>query len=330
MGKILLIKTGAFGDIILTSISIEIAAKSFPGYQIYFLTSQQYAEIYKNCPFIKKIFSLSPQKKITEFLRLTKKLRKERFEIIFDLQGNLKTNFFCFLFGGKRRIGFYKKKLGKLFLTKGIKKKHTLNPVQSQIFFWQKFLKREVNGNLHLWIDENRHKNFLLQHSLKQKNYVVFHPSASKEWKTKLWITDYWVNLGKFFIEKNFKIVLVGDKNSLNLNTEIAKCLKINTINLSGKTNFSELAFLIKNSKMVITTDSGPMHLAAAAGVKTLAIFGPTNPAFHCPPGIKAINSQIDCIFCYKKYCQHHSCMKIVSPDKIITFLKFENNEKNT
>jgi len=322
MKKILLIKTGAFGDMILTSLSVSIAHRVFPDCEMYLLTASPYYGIYRDCPFIKDIFILPSKKKLLSFLKLTKKLRQKKFDIIFDLQGNLKTNFFSFLFGGKQRIGLYKKSAGRFFLTRAIKKKSNLNPIKLQKVFWKDVSGNEFQEKPQIWIDEKKSEEFnrfLVRNKLDARNYVVFHPSASPEWKTKLWITENWITLGKFFSERNLKVVLVGDKNSMQLNHHIASSIKENVINLSGKTDFSEVALLIKNSRMLITTDSGPMHIGAAMSIKTIALFGPTNPKIHCPPEVNSISAKIDCIFCYKKKCNDMSCMKSISPEIVIT-----------
>ncbi|MCM8816203.1 MAG: glycosyltransferase family 9 protein, partial [Candidatus Omnitrophica bacterium] len=131
-----------------------------------------------------------------------------------------------------------------------------------------------------------------------------------------------------FFLGKNLKVVLIGDKNSSILNSEIARFAGNNVIDLSGKTDFFTLALLIKNSITLVTTDSGPMHIGAATGVETIAIFGPTDPEIHCPPGVKFLKENTSCSPCYKKNCKYMLCMKNISPEKVKEMFKIEK-EKN-
>ncbi|MCM8825818.1 MAG: glycosyltransferase family 9 protein [Candidatus Omnitrophica bacterium] len=330
MRRILILKTGAFGDMILTSVSINAASSIYPNYEIYLLTTLLYNEVYQDCPFIKEIFCFPSRFDVLGFLKLIIKLRQKNFDIILDLQGNLKTNFFSFLFGGRERIGFYKKPAGKLFLTRGIKKGSIANPIETQMSFWENIVSKNIYGKLQLWISEERKKEFhkyLNRYGLKRKNYVVFHPSASAEWKTKLWLTENWIELGNFFIKNGFQIVLIGDEHSKKLNEKIEQSINGKTVDLSGKTDFFELSLLIENAAMLITTDSGPMHIGAAVGTKTIAIFGPTDPLLHCPPQVMEVHSELDCAPCYKKSCTHISCMKEVSPDKIIDRVKIVEKE---
>ena len=89
-------------------------------------------------------------------------------------------------------------------------------------------------------------------------------------------------------------------------------------LNLADKTNFSSLILLIKNASLLITTDSAPMHIGAACGTKTLAIFGPTDPKRHCPPNISYIYKKIPCSFCYRKKCLSMECMKEITVKDVL------------
>ncbi len=296
--KILLIKTGALGDMILFSFSINVASRAYTNADIYLLTSKQYVEIYQGCNLIKQIFAMPEGRNIFHLFNIAKEIRKMRFQKIFDLQGNLKTNFYTFLFRGKERIGLYKKSSGKIFLTKSVKKKYGINPVDHQKMFWNKTIGVKIEGELQLWIPEEKKQgfsHFFKKYGLLPKNYVVFHPSASIEWKTKKWIPEYWARLGEFFSQKNLPVVFIGDKNSVGINEQIIKLMKGKSINIAGKTDFFKLALVIQQSKMCITTDSGPMHIGSASKTDTIAIFGPTNPNWHAAPGVKTIKSKINC-----------------------------------
>lgn len=160
--KILLIKTGALGDMILFSFSINVASRAYKNADIYLLTSKQYVEIYQGCNLIKQIFAMPEGRNIFHLFNIAKEIRKMRFQKIFDLQGNLKTNFYTFLFRGKERIGLYKKSSGKIFLTKSVKKKYGINPVDHQKMFWNKTIGVKIEGELQLWIPEEKNRVFLI------------------------------------------------------------------------------------------------------------------------------------------------------------------------
>jgi len=306
--KVLIIKTGAFGDIILSSLSFKTIKKNFFESKIYLLTKEEFLEAVKYSPVFNSILYFPAGRNFLNFFNFILKLRKERFDIIFDLQGNLKTNFYSFLIGAKERIGLYRKKVGKIFLTKAVKKRDDLNPVEHQRYFFKE-IGIETEENLELWIEEKEeYRNFLKKYKLEKGNYILIHPGASPEWETKRWLPERFAELADILIEKGEKVVFIG-KGREEIE-EIIKKMKNKPLNLSDETNISQLIFIIKNSKVVITTDSAPLHIGAASGVKTIGIFGPTDPKRHCPPKVIYVYKKVECSPCYRKKCDKMICMK--------------------
>jgi len=97
-----------------------------------------------------------------------------------------------------------------------------------------------------------------------------------------------------------------------------------NGINLGGRTSLSELAYLYKKARFVITTDSGPMHLAAAVGTPVIALFGPTDPARTGPygEGHTIVREELPCSPCFLKKCPTKKCMKEILPEQVFAVVK--------
>jgi ADP-heptose:LPS heptosyltransferase len=95
-------------------------------------------------------------------------------------------------------------------------------------------------------------------------------------------------------------------------------------INLGGKTSLPELAYLYKKARLVITTDSGPMHLAAAVVTPVIALFGPTDPARTGPYGKDhtIIRTQLPCSPCFLKKCPTKKCMKDILPEQVLAVVE--------
>lgn len=314
--KILIIKTGAFGDIILSSLSFKTIKKNFPESKIYLLTKSVFREAVENCPLFEKIFYLPEGRNIFRFLKFISKLRKGKFNIIFDIQGNLKTNFYTFIIGAKKRTGLYRKILGKFFLTEAIKKRDDLNPVEHQKYFFKK-IGIKSNEQLELWTEKKKeYENLLKKEGLEKGKYILIHPVASPEWKTKRWLPDRFAELADILIEKEKKVVFIGrGKKEID---EIINKMENKPVNFADRTNISQLLFLIKNAELLITTDSAPLHIGRAAGIKTVGIFGPTDPERHCPPGVVYIYKKVDCSPCYKKKCDKMVCMKEIKVEDVL------------
>ncbi|HRS98198.1 MAG TPA: glycosyltransferase family 9 protein, partial [Smithella sp.] len=110
------------------------------------------------------------------------------------------------------------------------------------------------------------------------------------------------------------KVVFTGaEKNVLE---KITNLMESDAVNLGGQTTLPELACLYARAKMLITTDSGPMHLAAAVQTPVVALFGPTDPRRTGPygRGHTVIRTDIPCSPCFLKKCSTKTCMKDIDP----------------
>ena len=103
-------------------------------------------------------------------------------------------------------------------------------------------------------------------------------------------------------------------------------------VNASGETTLKELAYLFQRAQLVITTDSGPMHIAAAMGIPVIALFGPTAPWRTGPysKNAKVVRTDLHCSPCFKKKCNHISCMNDIAVEDVLAAvdtLLLKNNQ---
>ncbi len=178
--------------------------------------------------------------------------------------------------------------------------------------------------------------------------YAVLH--VMPQWRYKQWHEQGWQELGYYLHHKGYQLVLTGGGQELELAVlrRLQALLPPSTRNLAGQLTLAELAELIKNSKIFIGPDTGITHLAAATGVLTFALFGPTDPkswgpwpmgyAKNTPPfvsvGTQSINnvfliqgqSKVACVPCQLEGCDRHresksACLDDLSSSTVISIL---------
>jgi len=146
----------------------------------------------------------------------------------------------------------------------------------------------------------------------------------------KRWYPERFAQVAKEFCDK-FDIIIFGGPNEVEMAKEIESNLQSNNItnytNLAGKTNIKELCANIAGCSLFITNDSGPMHVAAAYQVPTVAIFGPTKHKETCQwqnQKSKIVRDDIECAPCMKRECplEHHKCMKNITASDVIQAVK--------
>ena len=150
---------------------------------------------------------------------------------------------------------------------------------------------------------------------------MVVNPIAF--WETKLWEEGKFAELcDRVWLEVGLPVILTGGAAAPLDN--IQGRMKTEAVNLGGQTTLRELACLYRQAALVITTDSGPMHLAAAVGTPIVALFGPTDPLRTGPygPGHRVIRRELACMPCFQKRCETKQCMREIDVEEVLTATK--------
>jgi len=119
--------------------------------------------------------------------------------------------------------------------------------------------------------------------------------------------------------EMGCEVVFTGSNLDEQIIGDITGVMKTGALNLAGQTNLKELAYFYSRCKLLITTDTGPMHMAASMGCPVVALFGPTAPWRTGPygKGHKVIRADVECSPCLKKRCDHMKCMDDITVEKV-------------
>jgi lipopolysaccharide heptosyltransferase II len=149
---------------------------------------------------------------------------------------------------------------------------------------------------------------------------VILHPIA--KWETKKWPAEKFAQLADRFVGRGAKVIITGSSGDAQEVRRIVAGTKASSgiLNLTGKTNLSELAALFSLGDLVITPDTGPMHLAAAVKVPVVALFGPTAPWRTGPygEGHRVLRRNLACSPCFKKKCATRECMEQITVDEVL------------
>ena len=151
--------------------------------------------------------------------------------------------------------------------------------------------------------------------------FVAVNPVAF--WETKLWEEGKFAELCDR-IRRELKVGVVltgGDAGPLD---RIQGQMETEAVNLGGQTSLRELACLYQQAALLVTTDSGPMHLAAAMGTPVVALFGPTDPVRTGPYGAghRVIRRELTCSPCLKKHCETQHCMREITVEDVFAAVR--------
>jgi len=320
--KILCIKPRGIGDIILSTIVLENLNTALPHSEIHYLTEEFAKRAVENNPFVSKILTF---KRDDLVFKTINKVRREKYDLVFDFWSNPKTAQITFLSGAKYRLGFEKrgrKYAYNLIGTPGSLGKHAakdnlvlLNildiPIVSKKIIYNTVIKEQLFA-----------ENFLKEKINLNDSYLIgIIPSGG--WESKRCEPIKWIEIC-IEIQKNIPakfIILWGPGDEADAKA-ILEGLKFNPL-IAPNTTFGQLSGFIEKCDLIIANDSGPMHVAAALNIPTIGIFGPTNPENHKPFSDKSdfvIKTDLHCIICNKLICPYsHECMKELDSNEFVT-----------
>jgi lipopolysaccharide heptosyltransferase II len=155
----------------------------------------------------------------------------------------------------------------------------------------------------------------------KNDRFVALNPGGN--WEPKRWSVDRFAQLADSLVERyGVKILITGAEKDRPLADEISQKMKNKSISICGKTEMRELATVFKKADLVISGDSGPMHIAVSTGAKVIALFGPTSARITGPYGAgnyAVIRKDVGCeVPCYDFACKDYKCMKAITADDVI------------
>jgi heptosyltransferase II len=139
----------------------------------------------------------------------------------------------------------------------------------------------------------------------------------------KRWTTEHYAKLGFMKQSEGFSLWIFGSKKDVPVAAEIQQHLQTPAVDFSGKTRLEEAIDLLSVATIVVSNDSGLMHVAAALNKPLVALYGPTDPAFAPPLGSKtrALSLALSCSPCRARECPlgHHRCMRDLLPEQVCT-----------
>ena len=182
-----------------------------------------------------------------------------------------------------------------------------------------------------LMIAEQSKPEFQLLLESEQKR-LIFCPGAEFG-PAKQWPATHYAELANTLISQGWQLLILGSKADKDIANEIIANIDSNyqsaSVNLCGKTELSDAIDLLATADLVVSNDSGLMHIAAALQKPLIALYGPTSPNFTPPLSDNAniVQIDVDCGPCFQRICpeQHHHCMTNISSEhilKLITTLK--------
>jgi heptosyltransferase-1 len=311
----------------MTTPAISALRKSFPQAFLSYIVEEPYRELVEGNPNLDKTIVLKKNQGLIDFLKLIRRIRREKYDIVLDFHGGPRASLIALLSKAKLKAGYRIKYRNFIYHIKLPRRPESgyIHSVENHINM-VKALGAKVESIASLYIPQARKyeaekiEKFIEKHKLEGRKIIVVHIGAGNEFRD--WGVENWVNLTTLLSQyPEVKIVLIGAAEDRKAGGEILKKSAAPLLSLAGSLNLREVKELIARSSLFIGPDSGPMHIAASTATPVIAIFGPTLPAHFAPWQARAciIEKNFDCRPCRQRQCIYKDfrCLRSITPEEV-------------
>jgi lipopolysaccharide heptosyltransferase I len=319
--KILLVKPSAFGDVLHGLPVLHALSARFPAAELHWVVARQFAGILEDHPLIDRLWVIDKDSwkrpgriasTCSELWKLRGGLRAEKFDLVIDLQGLFRSALIVRMTGARETVGFEAAREGARFCYKYRVRTETERHAVEKNLAIARFVGCPKAPARFPLPDPGEPPPVVKGLGAR---YAAISPSAGT--RVKRWPAEYFGRLASMLPVPS---VVIGGGSDAALGDEVVRLSGSRAVCLAGKTSLKELCAVIRGAQYLVTCDSGPMHLAAALGVPTFSIFGPTSPVRTGPYGDihTVVRLELPCSPCFtRKPCADWRCMAEITPEMV-------------
>jgi lipopolysaccharide heptosyltransferase II len=335
--RIALVKPSALGDIVHSLPVLHALRHRYPRVHITWIVNRSYEPLLQGHPDLDATLAVDRDafrpgllKGLATVAGFLQDIRRQHFDLVVDLQGLLRTGLMMLVSGAERKVGLCSAREGASWFYTDLlgPPPRATNPagaIKADFHavdrYWQV---AEALGVGHL------PKRFLIPIPDADQQWAALRlgpwprpwmmMNVGTRWETKRWPAAFFADLAQRALRRyGGTVVLVGGSDEVSLAKGVTSALPHQSFDLTGKTSLPQLAAILSQADVVVSNDSGPLHLAVALGRPVVAPFTCTSPLrtgpYHGREG--AVATKVWCAASYRKRCARMDCMKELTPDRL-------------
>lgn len=321
------------GDLLLVTPVLRALRTAYPDSQIALLADSKLSELVKYNKNINELIVIDKKgyhNKLRHYLQAVADIRAKRFDLVINLHANERASFIAAFSGAKKIVGYATFGLHWFFDKTMKNRKAIKHQVESHFDVLREFVGITAidDRGIEMWLDDYAETKAaeIWKEQFGSTTAKVIGLNIGASWPTKRWRSEYYAELADRLLDMGYAIAYFGgsmdreivDETIAKMQNKDHSLLKVFT----GQLSLMELAAMLKRCTVLITNDSGPMHIAVAMDVPLVTMFGSSPvPGFY-PYNNKSIliKTPVDCHPCGEHHCDHHECMKVISVDTVLGY----------
>jgi heptosyltransferase-2 len=328
--RILVIRLSSMGDILLTTPVLRLLREHCPRMRIDFLVKVAYQDLLRAHPCIDRLILFDDRQTLWQTLRA---LRRTRYDVVLDLHRTLRSHLLYSGLSARCKLAYNKRTIRRALLVHlGWNTLRAMTPVPELYAVPLRSLGiREPLAGLEMYLEPGSQE--MTQRYLAQvfpvgleRSLLALAPGA--RWPTKRWPVERFAAVAQELAAAyRAAVVILGEKEDIPLARELSCRLSVPVLSSAGELSLMQTAALLQRCRLLLSNDSGLMHMATALKVPVVAIFGPTVQEFGFYPfqaRARVVSTALSCRPCSTKgsaRCPrgHHHCMQHVTSTQVLS-----------
>lgn len=327
--RILIFDVNWLGDIVLSTPVIRAVKENFPDSYVAVTVPSHYREALEGSPYVDELIAFNEHTSHRGFwkkLGFIFELKAKRFDTVFLIHRSLTRAIICYLAGIKERVGYYTKKRGWL-LTKKVTPllRDKVHRADYYLGIIEGAGLKVASRVSEFFLDDSRRLSLakkLRKAGLGEgERFVVLHAGANE--RIRRWPAENFASLARRIKDEfGLRSVISGSAKEAPLGKMIKELAPGEAIDFCASTSLKELAALFEKAQLVVSGDTGPMHIASSVGAPVIALFGTASPRITAPRGKGRhviLQKDVGCVIpCRILDCPDNRCMKAITVDDVM------------
>jgi lipopolysaccharide heptosyltransferase II len=323
--KVFILKPSSLGDVVQALPVLRLIKLHLPHSEIFWWVDANWAPLLEGDPDLSGVVLFDRQRWV-DLWRSVRQMREHRFDWVIDLQSLLRSGAMAWLANGSLTVGLDDHREGArgfydIIVPRPSYYTHAVDwylnvllpldvPVHNS-FTWLPARPRVAKAVSDKWHPE-------------PARWIALQPGA--RWSNKRWPVEYFAEVARRLsaTATDVRFAIFGGTADLDLGEAISKAAPGRCLDLTGRTSLPEMVEWTRLCELIVTNDTGPMHVAAALGKPVVAVFGPTEPRRTGPYGQvdQVVQLRLPCVPCMKDWCSYEKpleCLRAITPEMVIT-----------
>ncbi len=334
--KILILKPSSLGDVVQALPVLRLLKANLPASEIHWWIDSALAPLLEGDPDLTGVVRFERKRwgspvHWPEMLRSIAWMRAQRFDWVIDLQGLARSGAFAWLANGGLLVGLDESREGArgfydIIVPRASHHTHAVD--------WYLAVLPRLGIPVHhdfVWLPERPNAVAALESKWPAgaARWIALQPGA--RWLNKRWPAEHFAEIARQLAAEfaDARFAILGSAEDRPLGEIVSRAAPERCLNLAGQTSLPEMIAWLRRCELMVTNDTGPMHVAAALGKRVITICGPTEPRRTGPygQGARVVQSKLPCVPCLKSKCtwpRPMECMTGVPPHEVIARVRRE------